>query len=109
MNTKLNSSARTVTPDCESVNSSNLFNQLNLLPRQTENEQEISNVDGSDVNGNNLHGNENISVAGSENEIQTNNVQENYGVTGITGTGHTINIYQYPKELAELLAKLKIK
>jgi hypothetical protein len=42
---------------------------------------------------------------GSTVSNQTNHVQENHGVTGITGTGHTINIYQYPKELIELLKK----
>jgi hypothetical protein len=92
----------------EAIDSQKLLNQLNLLPMQIENEQGIGSVDGSDVVGNNLHGNENTSVAGNGNEIQTNHVQENYGVTGITGTGHTINIYQCPKELIELLERFSV-
>jgi hypothetical protein len=39
---------------------------------------------------------------------QTNDVENNHGVTGISGTGHTINVYQYPKELIELLKQIKI-
>jgi hypothetical protein len=37
---------------------------------------------------------------------QKNNVQENRGVTGISGNGITVNVYQYPKELAELFKLL---
>jgi hypothetical protein len=115
-------STRTVTPDCESVNPSNLFNQLNLLPKQTEirqesgegnassmsgnattqqpeNNQQLEDVESSVVVGNDANGS-NIEVS-----PQTNHVQENCGVTGITGTGHTINIYQCPQELINLLVK----
>jgi hypothetical protein len=80
-------SSRNVTPDCESVNQ---LSQLNLLPNA------------QDVTQNNEHGD---NVYGQN--AQANRVQENYGVTGISGTGHTINIYQYPKELVELLKKLQ--
>jgi hypothetical protein len=112
----------TLPPDCESVNPSNLFNQLNLLPKQVENDQGIGSVDSSDVIGNNLSGSDNdvlsqtvsdskscIAIGndanGSTVSTQTNHVQENCGVTGITGTGHTINIYQCPQELINLLVK----
>jgi hypothetical protein len=78
----------------------NLLNQLNLHPCQIV-EQEVSHVDGSSVAGNNMRGSDNNVLS------QTNHVQENYGVTGISGTGHTINIYQYPKELIEILDRIK--
>jgi hypothetical protein len=74
------------TPDCESVNQ---LSQLNLLP----NAQDVTQ---SNEHGDNVYGQ----------NAQANRVQENYGVTGISGTGHTINIYQYPKELVELLKKV---
>jgi hypothetical protein len=77
------------------------LNQLNLLPKQTENDQQLDDVESSIVIGNNANGS-NIKVA-----PQTNHVHENLGVTGITGTGHTINIYQYPKELIEILNRIK--
>jgi hypothetical protein len=93
-----NNSSRTVTPDCESVNPSNLVSQLNLLPRQMETEQTITDSNNCTAIGNDANG--------STVSPQTNHVQENYGVTGITGTGHTINIYQYPKELINLIKTL---
>jgi hypothetical protein len=107
-----------VTPDCESVNH---FNQLNLLPAQTEIRQESGAGNASSVNGDSdsitCHENEQtitdssscIAIGndanGSTVSNQTNHVQENRGVTGITGTGHTINIYQCPQELINLLVK----
>jgi hypothetical protein len=115
----------TVTPDCESVN-----NYLNLLPKAEQNTQDldanetclaiardadeskidlntqkIDNVEGSGVVGNNLTGSDNTSIAGNDNLLnpQTNNVENNTGITGITGTGHTIIINQCPPELLNLL------
>jgi hypothetical protein len=120
----------TVTPDCESVN-----NQLNLLPKTEQNTQDldasetclaiarganeskidlntqkIGNVDGSGGVGNNLSGNDNTSISGSDNLLnpQTNNVENNTGITGITGTGHTINNYACPPEIIEFI-KLLVK
>jgi hypothetical protein len=123
-------STRTVTPDCESVNPSNQLNQLNqlnLLPKQVENEQGIGSVDSSDVVGNNLSGSDNDvlsqTVSDSESSIaigndangsdikvspQANhNVQENHSTTGnnFQYNGNTINIYQCPQELIDLLVK----
>ncbi|MDR2806524.1 MAG: hypothetical protein LBB85_13015 [Dysgonamonadaceae bacterium] len=110
-----------VTSDRESVKQYD--NLINLLPQQakikqengkdyassvygtattglSENEQNTSNNEWTGVVGNNLNGiDNNVST-------QTNHVQENYGVTGITGTGHTINIYQYPKSLEDFLMKI---
>jgi hypothetical protein len=113
-----NNSSHNVTPDCESVS-----NYLNLLPVSEQNSQElekvdnsvaissdangsdislekIGNVDKSDVTGCNMNGNDNNVSA------QHNTVSDNRGVTGITGTGHTINIYQCPQELINLITKL---
>jgi hypothetical protein len=102
-----------VTPDCESVR-----NYLNLLPESEQNTQNLGNVDSSTVIGNNANGRK-ISSArighstdGENSPVeghifsQTNHVDTNTGITGISGTGHTINVYQYPKELSELLIKL---
>jgi hypothetical protein len=63
--------------------------------------QGIGNTENSYVSDSNVQQGENISY-----HTQTNNVETNTGVTGIHGTGHTINVYQYPKELTELLTKL---
>ena len=48
---------------------------------------------------------ENVSDGKSINN-QENHVEENSGITGITGTGHTITINQCPKEIIEILSKL---
>jgi hypothetical protein len=78
-------------------NQSNGANE-NTESNMQQNTQNLEDVGGSIVVGNDAN-NANI-------RHQVNHVQENRGVTGITGTGHTINIYQYPKELTELLIKL---
>ena len=57
-------------------------------------EQGIGNIDGSTVTGNNVTNN------------QENRVDMNSGITGITGTGHTITINQCPKEIIEILSKM---
>jgi hypothetical protein len=111
-----------VTPDCESVR-----NYLNLLPQSEQNSQGLENVDTSIIVGANAneskissetneHSNKAIeseikesNVQQGENisyQTQTNNVDKNSGITGIQGNGNTINIYQCPKELAELLIQL---
>jgi len=38
--------------------------------------------------------------------IQENHIENNTGITGITGTGHTITINQCPQEFIEILSKL---
>jgi len=71
-----------------------------------ENQQEIGAITESSVVGANVNGNDNFSIAGSGNFIQTNNVTTNNGITGITGSGHTINNYTVDlKMLIELLKK----
>jgi hypothetical protein len=99
-------------------------NYLNLLPKSEQNSQELECVDdsvavGSDANGSDISLEKigavtesdvtGCNMNGSDNNVsaQHNTVSDNRGVTGITGTGHTINIYQYPKELTELLMKLQ--
>jgi hypothetical protein len=87
-----------------------------LLHRQIENEQEVGNVEESDVIGNNLHGKgQNVSNHKNTPMVGHTSVGENSLITGdtiiensqiILGTGHTINIYQYPKELKELMELL---
>jgi glycerol kinase len=119
---KVNNSSRTSTPDCESVKQYD--NLLNLLPQQAKMKQENGKDNASSVYGNATTGifekncesvkvgrdanNANIQI-GENLSCQTNHVQENRGVTGITGTGHTINIYQYPKSLEDLLTKILTK
>jgi hypothetical protein len=86
------------------------FNLLNLPP---QNEQGIGAVTDSGVVGNNCNEQIGHTTSADNSDItgdiakQDNHVQENLGVTGITGTGHTINIYQYLKEIVELLKKLQ--
>jgi hypothetical protein len=111
-----------VTPDCESVN---LLAQVAHIPTTSightstgdnspvdgdvhENEQNAENISDSVVVGNNINGSDTTVVHGNDDNVmpQTNHVQENFGVTGISGTGHTINIYQCPPELINLLVKL---
>ena len=45
-------------------------------------------------------------LEGKSTNNQENNVGDNSGITGITGTGHTITINQCPKEIVEILSKL---
>jgi hypothetical protein len=112
------------TPDCESVNlPARLVQNNSLLPKKIghetvgdrspiegnihhseENEQGISNVDGSGVVGNNL--------SGSDNNVSslTSRIETSYGVViGRDVNNSTINIYQCPKELTEVLIKLMKK
>jgi hypothetical protein len=103
-----------VTPDCESVQNNN------LLPKSEQNTQDLGNVDSSTVIGNNANDSKISSVRighstdGENSPVeghifsQTNHVDTSTGITVISGTGHTINVYvyQYPKELSELLIKL---
>jgi hypothetical protein len=113
-----------VTPDCESVNPQFLSQVSNLLPKSEQNSQDLGNVESSiaissDANGSEIStekiGNVEASdvtgcnMNGSDNNVcsQHNTVSDNHGITGISGTGHTINIYQYPKELIELLKQIK--
>jgi hypothetical protein len=101
-------------------------NTVNLLNLQPQNQQGIGNVEGSDVVGNNQRDSTAIGRDANNSDIghtttgdgssvsgdiskQDNHVQDNHGITGITGTGHTINVYQYPKELTELLTRLVAK
>jgi hypothetical protein len=80
------------------------FIEGDIHDHSDENSQSIGNADSSTLIGNNANY---ATVQSGENiSPQTNRVQENFGVTGITGTGHTINVYQYPEELKELLMKL---
>jgi hypothetical protein len=116
-----------VTPDCESVK-----NYLNLLPKSKQNSQGLENVDtsivvGSDPNGSkisSIKGNsrsseqndgegilgnnvESSNIQNGENlSSQTNHVDKNTGITGISGNGHTITINQCPDELIQLLINL---
>jgi hypothetical protein len=78
-----------VTSDYESVT------LLNLLPQQ---QKSIGHATDGDNSG--IHGNI---------DVQETRVQDNHGITGITGTGHTINVYQYPKGLDDLLLKILMK
>jgi hypothetical protein len=102
-----------VTPDCESVK-----NYLNLLPKSEQNSQGLENVDSSiaissDANGSKISS-EKIghSTTGENSYVdgeifhQTNHVDKNTGITGISGTGHTITVNQCPDELIQLLVKL---
>jgi hypothetical protein len=108
-------------PDCESVS-----NYLNLLPKSEQNSQDLENVDSSiaiasDANGSKISLGKAESVSNAITEksgaaighnvngdisSQTNNVENNTGITGITGTGHTINNYACPPEIIELIKKL---
>jgi hypothetical protein len=107
----------TVTPDCESVDPQFLSQVLNLLPKSEQNGQEIGNIGESDVIGCNTFGDKEISSSqlehsniqqgnGIEHVGQKNTVTTNTGVTGISGTGHTITVNQCPDELIQLLIKL---
>jgi hypothetical protein len=62
--------------------------------------QKIGNVDGSDIAGCNTNGRDNNVCP------QHNTAPDNYGITGISGTGHTINNYACPPEIVELILKL---
>jgi hypothetical protein len=117
-----NSSAAS-TPDCESVS-----NQLNLLPKSEQNlnhvdgdgnvtiggngsESEINSQSVGETQGEGILGN-NVESSNIQNgtnlSSQTNHVDKNTGITGISGTGHTINNYNYacPPEIIELILKL---
>jgi hypothetical protein len=94
------------TPDSESVNPLAQLSQTNnsILPTKIEgdirdhseeNTQRIGNVDESTVVGAKVH-NSNVQQVTQNNQTGCN----------ITGTGHTINIYQYPKELDILINNL---
>jgi hypothetical protein len=110
-----------MTPDCESVK-----NYLNLLPKSEQNSQGLENVDSSiaissDANGSEIStekiGNVEASdvtgcnMNGSDNNVcsQHNTVSDNRGITGISGTGHTIYNYACPPEIIELISKLAKK
>jgi hypothetical protein len=86
-------SNRTSTPDCESVNFQFLSQVSNLLPKLEHHDE--------------VHQKGEKNVVGNDNNVlaQTNHVQENRGITGITGTGHTITVNQCPDELIQLLIK----
>jgi hypothetical protein len=94
-----------VTPDCESVNPLLSTNVLNHLP------QNISNGASENTESSIRQGNNNTSVAGNDNLLnpQYNTVENNTGITGITGTGHTIYNYACPPEIIELIKKLTSK
>jgi hypothetical protein len=77
---------------------SNLLNQFNLHPMHVEGTLTLTECNDCVAIG--------TDVGGSTISPQKNHVQENHGVTGISGTGHTINIYQYPKELIEVLDRI---
>jgi hypothetical protein len=108
-----NNSTRTVTPDCESVR-----NYLNLLPQSEQNTQDLGNADSGTVIGNNANeskiSSERIghSTTGENSPVeghifsQTSHVDTNTGITGISGTGHTINNYACPPEIIELIRLL---
>jgi hypothetical protein len=105
------------TPECGSVEAN-----LNLLPKSEQNSQGLENADNSiainrdaneseislerigDVSESDVTG---CNMNGSDNNVcsQHNTVTNNHGITGISGTGHTINVYQYPKEFVELFKK----
>jgi hypothetical protein len=119
--TQLPTDSTTIPPDCESVR-----NFLNLLPRHEQDSQDLENVDSSiaisrDANESEIDlqkiGNVSESdvigcnMDGSDNNVcpQHNTVSDNYGVTGISGTGHTINNYACPPEIVELILKLAKK
>jgi hypothetical protein len=117
----------TVTPDCESVNPLAQLSQTNnsFLPtkigHQTAgaeshiegdirdhsvegNSQDSEQNQGEGVLGNNV---ESSNIQNGTNlSSQTNHVDKNTGITGISGTGHTITINQFPDELIQLLIKL---
>ncbi|MDR1224250.1 MAG: hypothetical protein LBL07_15425 [Tannerella sp.] len=117
----------TVTPDCESVSPLAQLSQTNnsFLPtkigHQTAgmeshiegdirdhsvegNSQNSEQNDGEGILGNNV---ESSNIQNGTNlSSQTNNVENNHGITGISGTGHTITVNQCPDELIQLLIKL---
>jgi hypothetical protein len=108
---RVNNSSLTNTPDCESVRDLLPNAGLPLIAEQNNNQQDISSVEGSGIVGNNLYGNENASVSGNENSLhpQTNNVEQNTGITGISGTAHTIYNYACPPEIIEFIRLLAKK
>jgi hypothetical protein len=101
------------TSDYESVNLPNSI----IVPNDSEFKRigHATDGDSSGIDGNILtqDANGSVAICGDANDssvhTQSNHVQDNHGITGITGTGHTINVYQYPKELEELLLKLLTK
>lgn len=84
-----------VTPDLESVNPLAQLSQTNnsFLPT-TIGRQTNSKINCPDTQANGCNNNESC-----ETSQQNNHVQENRGVTGISGTGHTINNYACPQEI----------
>ena len=70
------------------------------------NNQNIGNATTSRVTGVNINGSNNQTLSGDNSQIsnQTNTVTINNGITGITGSGHTINSYTVDlKMLIELI------
>jgi hypothetical protein len=127
---KVKYSSLTSTPDCESVK-----NYLNLLPKSEQNSQGLENVDtsivvGSDANGSKISSIEGNSQSSEQNDgegilgnnvessniqngtnlsSQTNHVDKNTGITGISGSGHTIYNYACPPEIIEFISLLAKK
>jgi hypothetical protein len=116
---KVKNSSRTCTPDCENVKTLALLAQTKstFLPKKIIpetsigkstneggiNEQGIGNIDTSTVAGNNTSGSDNNIQSGSNNTIQ-NITQHNEHGKNIYA--QTVNIYECPKELIELIKKL---
>jgi hypothetical protein len=95
-----------VMPDCKSVNlnprPANLLAFQNK-PDTSENSQELNDVENSVIVGTDANNSEINATS------QTNHVQENRGVTGIQGTGYTINNYACPKEIIDFVLELMRK
>jgi hypothetical protein len=111
----VNNSTRTVTPDCESVNPLAQLSQTNnsFLPtkigHQTAGAE--NHIEGDTNAGNATNDINQDSCKDNQNSFnktfyQTNDVENNHGVTGISGTGHTIIVNQCPDELIQLLVNL---
>jgi hypothetical protein len=67
------------------------------------NKQGMGDIEASDVTGCNMSG------SGNNVFSQHNAVSENHGITGISGTGHTINNYACPPEIVDFIRLLAKK
>jgi hypothetical protein len=103
-----------VTPDCESVRTPRLLNQLNLPNTLSNTKQEGGNGNAASVSGSAYT--QNNSKGDTENKITKSNVQSGnsnsiqnitqHNESGKNIYAQTVNIYECPKEIIELIKNL---
>jgi hypothetical protein len=91
-----------------SESSFNLLEQLSeiksfILPPKVGKEIQEKNNITIDGDNNGAKGSSVVHSGNNDFAMQKNNVTYNFGVTGISGNGHTINVYSLPEEFVELL------